>query len=49
MRIVATPATAQTSKGKVVLHGINQTLDFIYQYPGWGMADWYRRYKRGLV
>ena len=40
-------AGVQTSKGRVVLHGINQVLDVLYQYPGPGLADWYERYKRG--
>jgi hypothetical protein len=46
----APPAKApgsQTSTGRLVLHGLNQVLDFVYQYPGPGMGDWYRRYARG--
>ncbi len=39
---------AQTSKGRVVLHNVNRVLDVLYQYPGPGLADWYRRYTRGL-
>jgi hypothetical protein len=38
---------SQTSRGKLVLHGVNQALDFLYQYPGPGMAKWYRSYVRG--
>jgi hypothetical protein len=43
------PAAAQTSRGRVILHQVNQALDFMYQYPGPGLADWYARYKRGDV
>ena len=28
---------------------VGKTLDFLYQYPGPGLDDWYRRYKRGEV
>ena len=28
---------------------VAKTLDFVYQYPAWGMEDWYRRYKRGAL
>ena len=37
----------QTSKGRVVLRTVERTMDFLYQYPGPGLADWYARYKRG--
>jgi hypothetical protein len=40
-------AAAQTSRGKVVLRGIGAAYDFMAQYPGPGLEDWYRRYKRG--
>jgi hypothetical protein len=40
-------AGSQTSKGRLVLHAINETLDFLYQYPGPGLAEWYRSYSRG--
>ena len=44
------PATGtQTSRGRLVLQNVNRVLDVLYEYPGPGMADWYRRYKRGLV
>jgi hypothetical protein len=46
---VAPPVAAQTSYGRVVLRGVGQAFDFMYQYPGPGLADWYRRYNRGLV
>jgi hypothetical protein len=46
---VTPPAAAQTSYGRVVLRGVGQAFDFMYQYPGPGLADWYRRYNRGLV
>ena len=49
VRPVAAPAAAQTSTGRIVLHGVGQALDFMYQYPGPGLGDWYRRYTRGLV
>ena len=29
------------------LRGVSTGLDFMYQYPGPGLADWYERYKRG--
>lgn len=48
MRPPTQPA-AQTSYGRVVLRGVGQALDFMYQYPGPGLADWYRRYNRGLL
>ena len=49
-RRVQPPAVGtQTSRGRVVLHNVNRVLDVLYEYPGPGMADWYRRYKRGLV
>jgi hypothetical protein len=40
---------SQTTKGRVVIANVNRALDFLYQYPGPGLADWYSRYKRGLV
>ena len=40
---------SQTSTGRVVIRNVNRALDFLYQYPGGGLEDWYRRYKRGLV
>ena len=45
-----TPAPgSQTSRGRMVIQNVNRALDFLYQYPGPGLEDWYRRYKRGLV
>lgn len=32
---------------RVALRGVSTGLDFLYQYPGPGLADWYERYKRG--
>lgn len=48
-RPIPAPTTAQTSYGRVVLRGVGQAFNFMYQYPGPGLADWYRRYNRGLV
>jgi hypothetical protein len=48
-RLETLPAAAQTTRGRIVLRTITRGLDFMYQYPGPGMADWYRRYTRGLV
>ena len=42
-------AGSQTSTGRMVIRSVGRALDFMYQYPGWGLEDWYRRYKRGLV
>ncbi|HXK13623.1 MAG TPA: hypothetical protein VNH45_03730 [Gaiellaceae bacterium] len=28
---------------------INEVLGFLYEYPGPGLADWYERYKHGLL
>jgi hypothetical protein len=36
------------STARLVLRAIDEVLGFVYQYPGPGMADWYRRYTRGL-
>jgi hypothetical protein len=41
------PPKAQTSPGRVALETIDKTMNFLYQYPGPGLEDWYRRYKRG--
>lgn len=49
VRPAIAPVGTQTSTGRVVLHGVGQALDFMYQYPGPGLADWYRRYSRGLL
>jgi hypothetical protein len=40
---------AQTSRGRVVLRAFGNAYGFMSQYPGPGLEDWYRRYKRGLV
>ncbi|HEX3805853.1 MAG TPA: hypothetical protein VHV52_03640 [Gaiellaceae bacterium] len=45
----AVPVAAQTSRGHIVLRAIGTGYDFMAQYPGPGLEDWYRRYKRGLV
>jgi hypothetical protein len=42
-------AAAQTSPGRVVLNAFGASYGFLAQYPGPGLEDWYRRYKRGLV
>lgn len=34
---------------KVALDAVSKTLDFLYQYPGPGLEDWYIRWKRGEV
>jgi hypothetical protein len=41
----ALPPITLASVGRAV----TTTLDFVYQYPGWGLADWYRRYNRGTL
>jgi hypothetical protein len=28
---------------------LNEVLGFLYEYPGPGLADWYERYKHGLL
>jgi hypothetical protein len=38
---------AQTSRGRVVLQNVARVIDVLYQYPGPGLEDWYRRYSRG--
>jgi hypothetical protein len=48
-RPVLPVAGSQTSTGRMVIRSVGRALDFMYQYPGWGLEDWYRRYKRGLV
>ncbi|HEY6960814.1 MAG TPA: hypothetical protein VI408_02875 [Gaiellaceae bacterium] len=48
-RPTAPRESVQTSKGRVVLRAAGAAFDFLYQYPGPGLEDWYRRYKRGLV
>jgi hypothetical protein len=48
-RPAALAAPVQTSKGRLVLKGLEEAANFLYQYPGPGLEDWYRRYKRGLV
>jgi hypothetical protein len=35
----------QTSPGKIVL----KAVDVLYQYPGPGLAGWYRRYLSGAL
>jgi hypothetical protein len=48
-KLETVPVAAQTSKGRIVIHGIAVAADFLAQYPGPGMEDWYRRYKRGAL
>ncbi len=33
----------QTSPGRLVLSAVGKTFDFLYQYPGPGLENWYRR------
>lgn len=40
-------APVPRSKRRAVVQTVERTVDFIYQYPGPGLADWYSRYKRG--
>jgi hypothetical protein len=40
-------ASLPRSTTRVALAGVSTGLDFLYQYPGPGLADWYERYKRG--
>jgi len=40
-------ARARRPAARVALSGVSTGLDFLYQYPGPGLADWYERYKRG--
>jgi hypothetical protein len=48
-RAEPTRAAAQTSRGLVVLRAALNAYGFMAEYPGPGLADWYLRYKRGLV
>jgi hypothetical protein len=34
---------------RLLAGAVGKTLDFLYQYPGPGLDEWYRRYKRGEV
>ena len=44
----AEPAPANDpSAARVALDVAGKVFDFLYQYPGPGLEDWYRRYKRG--
>jgi hypothetical protein len=43
------PVAAQTSPGRIALNAFGSAYGFLAQYPGPGLEDWYRRYKRGLV
>jgi hypothetical protein len=40
-------AGVQTSKGRMVLHGVNRTLDWLADYPGLGLGPIYRDALRG--
>jgi hypothetical protein len=43
---VSVPARPVVTRASVA-RAVTKTIDFVYQYPAWGMEDWYRRYKRG--
>jgi hypothetical protein len=43
----AVPAGVQTSRGRMVLRTINQTLDWLTDYPGLGLGPIYREALRG--
>jgi hypothetical protein len=45
VRTVAASPAAHTSRGEVALRYVGM----LWEYPGPGLADWYRRYQRGLV
>lgn len=49
VRLPPIAAGSQTTTGRVVITNLGRAIDFLYQYPGPGLADWYSRYKRGLV
>jgi hypothetical protein len=38
---------SRRSTARLALAGVSTGLDFLYQYPGPGLADWHARYKRG--
>ena len=46
-RPVAVAASAQTSRGRVVLRYAGRFMDGLHEYPGPFLGDWYERYKRG--
>jgi hypothetical protein len=48
-QLEAVRAGAQTSRGRLVLRAMGNAYGFMAEYPGPGLADWYERYKRGLV
>ena len=35
------------SIGRLLLRGVERAIDFLYQYPGPGMEDFYRRWTSG--
>jgi hypothetical protein len=41
------PSADQPSGAEVALDVAAKVIDFLYQYPGPGLEDWYRRYSRG--
>ena len=43
------PTPSSPSTARLVLRAIDEVVGFLYQYPAPGMADWYRRYTRGLL
>jgi hypothetical protein len=52
VRVLARTAEAPPTPGRrsaidLAFDAVGATLDFLYQYPGPGMEDWYRRWKAG--
>ena len=52
VRVLARAADGPPPKPKraavdIAIDAVAATLDFLYQYPGPGMEDWYRRWKAG--
>ena len=45
----AVAAVPSPSVASTVLTVAGNVFDFMYQYPGPGLEDWYRRWKKGLV
>jgi hypothetical protein len=44
----AEPAVAaQTSRARITLEVATKVVNFLYQYPGPGLGNWYQRYLRG--
>ena len=43
----APPPPPRRAAVDVAIDAVAAALDFLYQYPGPGMEDWYRRWKAG--